>query len=112
MADPPSAGVVEADLDHQLGTELDPLELLLVLPSARVAMAPLPGLIRGQLVAQGTLLSRPQPRRVADHVQPPALVIQPQDQRAHGPRLLTRTIARDHGVDRPHALDLHHPGPL
>ena len=45
MADATATRVVEGDLHHELGPELDPLKLLLVLPPARIAMAPLARLV-------------------------------------------------------------------
>ena len=70
VADAAVAGVVEGDLDHQLGTQLDPLEVLLALPAAGIAVAASAGLVRGQAVDQGALLGRPQARGVPDDVQP------------------------------------------
>src|SRR5581483_587571 len=76
VADAPAAHVIECHLDDQLGPQLDPLELLLALPAAGVAVSALAGLVGLELVDERPLLGRPQTRGVTDHVQPPARAIQ------------------------------------
>ena len=49
---------------------------------------------------------------MADHLQLAVVVVEAQDQRAERALLLAGAPADDDGVDRPHALDLHHPGAL
>ena len=112
MADPSAALVVELDLDHQLGPQRDPLELLLVLPAARVAVAALTRRKRREPLDQLTLLGGAQTRGVPDDPQRAGFVVEAEDQRADGPRLLARPVADDHGVDRPNELDLDHAGAL
>src|SRR5215213_9534195 len=48
--------VVERHLDHELGAELDPLELALVVPAAGLARSPLAGLVRREASGQLALL--------------------------------------------------------
>ncbi len=103
MADAPVADVIEADLDHELRPQLDPLELLLALPAAGVAVPALARLVRRELGDQRALLRRAQARRVADDVQLAVVVVEPQDQRADRPGLLAGAIADDDRVDRAHA---------
>ena len=69
VTDPSAALVVELDLDHQLGPQRDPLELLLVLPAARVAVAALTRRKRREPLDQLTLLGGPQTRGVPDDAQ-------------------------------------------
>src|SRR5215210_8471011 len=108
MADAVVRDVVERDLDDQLGPELDPLELALVVPAARIAHAALPGLVGRQPRGQLALLGGLEAGRVADHAQVPLIVVEAEDQRAERALLLAGAPADDHGVDRPDALDLHH----
>ena len=69
VADAPGRDVVEADLDHELGPQRDPLEVAVGRPAARVGRAALAGLVRGQRLDQLALLLRLQARGVADDVQ-------------------------------------------
>ncbi len=108
MADPAVAGVVEGDLDDELGAQRDPLQVLLALPPARVAVPAMAGLVRRQLGHQRALLGGSQPGGVPDDVQRPVGVVETEDQRADGALVLARPVAGDHRVDRPHPLDLHH----
>src|SRR5580704_5440660 len=62
VADAAVADVVKRDLDDQLGAQRDPLEILLALPPARVTVAALAGLVRGEPIDQGALLGRAQAR--------------------------------------------------
>src|SRR3954468_859367 len=55
-------GVVEGDLDDELGAEIDPFELAGVVPAGGVAHASLAGLVGGELVAQRALLGGLQAR--------------------------------------------------
>ena len=112
VADATAAGVVERDLDDQLGAERDPLEVLLALPAAGIAVAPLAGLVRRELAHERPLLGGLQPRGVPDPAQLAGVVVEPEDQRADRARLLAGAVPDDDGIDRPHPLDLHHPGAL
>src|SRR5205823_9121251 len=106
------ADVVEPDLDHELGAQLDPLELLLALPPAGIAVPTLAGLVWREPLHQRPLLGGAQPGGVADDVQLPGLVVQAEDQRADRPLLLSGSVADHDGVDPPDALDLDHPSSL
>src|SRR5260370_40748881 len=70
VADAPSADMVERHFDHQLGTQLDPLELLLVLPPARIALPPLAGLRRPQTLDERTLPRPPPPGAMTPNLPP------------------------------------------
>src|SRR5918995_2656939 len=58
MADAVVGDVVERDLDHQLRAQLDPLQLALAAPAARVAHAALARLVGSELRRQLALLRR------------------------------------------------------
>src|SRR5918911_391169 len=58
--------VVERHLDHELGAQLDPLQLALGSPTARVSTAALAGLVRRELGGQLALLLRVEAGAVAD----------------------------------------------
>ena len=109
VADAAGADVVEADLEHQLGPQRDPLEVTVGRPAAGVGGAALAGLIGRQRVDQLALLLRLQARGVADDAQLALAVVEAEDQRADRALLLARAPADDDGVDRPQALDLDHP---
>src|SRR3954447_4959504 len=64
-------------------------------------------LVPGEAPRQLALLGGAEARRVA-HLVEPVVVVQAEDERADRALLLARPPAHDHGVDRPHALDLHH----
>src|SRR4051794_9265479 len=108
VADAVVGGVVERHLDHELRAQLDPLELALVVPATRVAVAALPGLVRRELGRQLALLLDVEAGRVADRAQLAVGLVKAEDQRADRALLLARAPAHDHGVDRAHALDLAH----
>src|SRR5690242_11175845 len=101
--------VVERDLDHQLGAQLDPLELALGGPAAGVAAAALAGLVRGELGRQLALLGGVEARAVADRARVVGPVVEAEDERADRALLLAGPPAHHDGVDRAHALDLAHP---
>src|SRR5215212_1598305 len=98
VADAVVGDVVECDLDHQLGPQLDPLELALVVPAARVAHAALPGLVLREPRRQLPLLGGLEAGRVADDAQPARIVVEAEDQRAERALLLARSPADDHRV--------------
>src|SRR5204863_725450 len=77
VADPPRRDVVEADLDHELGAQLHPLEVAPLAPPARLARAALTGLVRRQRLDQLALLLRLQSRAVPAHPQVPFGVVEP-----------------------------------
>ena len=104
--------VVEGHLDHQLGAQQDPLELVRRPPSRRLAGAALAGLIGLELVDERSLLGRLEARRVADLARLAGLVVEPEDQRSDGALLLAGPPADHDAIDRADALDLHHPRPL
>src|SRR5579875_1193449 len=108
VADATAAGLIEADLDDELGTKLYPLELLLVLPAARITAAAGSCLVFGQTFAQGPLLRGLDARAVADDPQRAGLVVEPEDQRSHGAGLLAGAVTGDDRVERAHPLDLDH----
>src|SRR3954454_486159 len=112
MANPSGGDVVEADLDDELGAQLDPLEVAPVRPAARLAGSALSRLVPREGLDQLALLLRLQPGGMPDHPQLPVGVVEAEDERADGALLLARTPAADDGVDRAHALDLHHARPL
>src|SRR5918994_7306524 len=108
VADPVVAGVIGGDLDDELRPQRDPLEVAVAGPAARVAHAALSGLVWRELLDQLALALGAQARGVADGAQLAALVVEAEDQRADGVRLLAGAPADDDRVDRPHALDLRH----
>src|SRR5215216_5398064 len=112
VADPVVGDVVEGDLDHQLGAQLDPLELALAAPAARIAHAALAGLVGREPRRQLALLGCLEAGRVPDDAQVPVVVVEPDDERADRALLLPRAPPDDDRVDRAHALDLHHPDAL
>src|SRR6185312_9883937 len=112
VADAPGGDVVEADLDHELGAQLDPLEVAPLAPAAGLARAALAGLVGRELLDQVALLLSLQARAVPDHAQVAALVVEAEDERADRALLLARAPAAHDRVDRAHTLDLHHPRPL
>src|ERR687897_2678166 len=69
VADAVVARVVEGDLDHELRPQLDPLEVAVVGPAARVAHAALAGLVGLELLDQLALAFRAQARGVPDRAQ-------------------------------------------
>src|SRR6478609_199440 len=69
VADALAADLLERDLDDQLGSQRDPLQLLVALPAARVGAAALARLVRRQPLAQRALLGRAYARRVADDLE-------------------------------------------
>src|SRR3954451_23553008 len=112
MADAYAAGVVEGHLDHELGAQLDPRELAPLRPARRLAAAALARLIRLERRDQLALLLGPEAARVADLAQVAGVVVEAEDQGAHGVLGLAGARAHDDGVDGAHALDLDHPGAL
>src|SRR4051812_3790575 len=75
VADAVVGGVVEGDLDDELGAGLDPFELALVVPAGGVAHAALAGLVGGELGGQGALVGGLEARGVADDAQLAVLVV-------------------------------------
>jgi len=71
-----------------------------------VAVTALTGFVWRQPGWQRSFLRRAQARGVAHDVQLTTWVMQAQDQRPDGAGLLAWAVARDHGVDRAHALIL------
>ena len=104
----PPRGVIERDLDHQLRAQRDPLQILLALPAAGIAVAALAGLIRRQPLHQRPLLGGAQAGGVADDVQLARLVVEAEDQRADRALLLAGPVPGHDRVDGAHALDLDH----
>ena len=92
MPDAPAADVVEGDLDHQLGPQRDPLQLLVALPAARVAL-PCSPVAYGARCRPARALRAPSARTVADGRSSPAVVVEAQDQRADRALLLARPPA-------------------
>src|SRR4051812_24283838 len=105
-------GVVEGDLDDELGAQVDPFELAGVVPARRVAHAALAGLVGGELGGQLALLGGLEAGRVADDAELAVGVVQAEDQGADGALLFARAPAHDDRVDRADALDLGHADPL
>src|ERR1019366_307733 len=66
MADAPGGDVVEVDLDHQLGAQADPLEILAGAPAAGVGRPALARLIRYEISDEPLLLGGAQARAVPD----------------------------------------------
>ena len=108
MPDAAAARLIEADLDDQFRTQLDPLELLLVLPPARIAATTGTGLVLGQPLAQRRFSAGLMPEQWPTIRSCPGLVVEPEDQRADRACLLARAVTGDHRVDRADALDLDH----
>src|SRR6202034_2548844 len=108
VADAPVADVVIADLDDELGAQLDPLEVAVCAPAARLAAAARPGLVGPQALEQLALLSRVETRAVADDAELPIGLVQSQDKRPDAARGLAGAVAGNHAVDRSLALDLDH----
>src|SRR5439155_11723437 len=108
VADAPAADVVEGHLDHELGAELDPLELAPVGPARRLAGSALARLVGLQPLDERALLARGEAAGVPDLAQLAAGVVEPEDDRADGPLALARPPPDDDAVDRPDALDLDH----
>src|SRR5215218_858691 len=112
VADAAARDVVEGHLADELGAEALPDELLLGLPAARLAGAPLVGAVRLEQLEQLALLSRPEAGGVTDDVELPVVVVHAEDERAHGARLLAEAERGHHRVRGAHALHLDHPGAL
>src|ERR1700677_79438 len=66
VADAPGGDVVEVDLEDELGTQGDPLQILACAPRAGVGRAALAGLIRGEEADQPLLLGGAEPGAVPD----------------------------------------------
>src|SRR3954465_10929696 len=69
VPDPLVARVIELHLDHELGPQLDPLQLAIARPAGRVAHPSLAGLVRRQPRRQLSLLPGREARGVADRAQ-------------------------------------------
>src|SRR5207247_11447538 len=80
--------VVEGDLAYELGAQPLPHELLVGLPSARLAGAPLVGAVGLEQLEQLALLLRAEARGVAHDVERAVVVVETEDQRADRPWLL------------------------
>src|SRR4051794_36024977 len=80
VADAVAGDVVEGDLADELGPQPLPDELLVGLPAARLARALLVGPVGLEDAEQLALLLRGEPRRVAHHVEPAVVVVEPQDE--------------------------------
>src|SRR5579863_1777295 len=112
VANPPVADVVVADLDNQLRPKLDPFELAVGGPAARLTAAASAGLKRRQLSAQLALALRREGRAVADRSKRSAGLVEPEDDRTDRLRLNARPVAHHDAVERAQALDLDHRRPL
>src|SRR5215211_31746 len=107
VADAARAHVVEADLDHQLRPQRDPLELPVRRPAARIGGAPLARLVRLERRSQLPFLLCLEARGVAHDAELP-VVVEAQDERAHRALLLAGSPADDDAIQRAQALHLHH----
>src|SRR5262249_31093299 len=108
VPDPPGSRVVIANLDHQLGPQLDPLQLAPAGPAAGLGGAALAGLQRRKHRAHAVFRRFRKPGNVPDGAQLIAFV-EAEDQGADGSLLFARSPAHHHTVDRSLALDLRHP---
>src|SRR5215207_1769585 len=108
VADAPVGDVVEGDLDDELGANRDPFELTALRPAARLAAAALARLVRSEEVDELALLLGGEAAGVPDLAQASVLVVEPEDERAHGALGLARAPADHDCVDGAHALDLDH----
>src|SRR5205823_116231 len=115
VTDAPRGDVVEVDLDDQLRTQRDPLQIPAGAPATRIAAAALAGLERRQEADEAALLASGETRAVPHHARRRAgggILVQAEDQRPHGVRHLAGAPPHDDRVDRAHAPDLRHPGTL
>src|SRR5262249_23299618 len=116
VAKTPAAEVIEGDFDHQLGGERLPFAGALGRPAARPArrVAGEAGRLDQalELLRQRVAFTRADAGRKSDVMQQSVVVIEPEQQRAHGLAVRAVAEAADHAIGAAIVLDLLYGGAL